>query len=63
MGGKAATGDRKSADELIHVEQMAGMWLARGNLASERGDKELAERHYARSQKWHDRMNELMGNQ
>ncbi len=48
--------------ELLKAEQMAARFLHLGNLASERGDKELAERHYARSQKWHDRMNELLGN-
>jgi len=47
---------------LIQAEQMAGMWLARGNAAEERGDKEIAERHYERSQKWMDRMNKLLGN-
>jgi Tfp pilus assembly protein PilF len=47
---------------LIHAEQMAGHWLALGNEASERGKQELAERHYARAQKWHDKMNRLLGN-
>lgn len=49
-------------DQLIHAEQMAGHWLALGNEASERGKRELAERHYARAQKWHGKMNRLMGN-
>lgn len=40
----------------------AAMWLYRGNKAAERGDVELAERHYARSQEWHDRMNVALGN-
>lgn len=47
---------------LIHAEQMAGHWLALGNEASERAKQELAERHYARAQKWHDKMNRLLGN-
>lgn len=38
----------------------AAKWLHLGNLASERGDKALAERHYARSRKWQDLMNELL---
>ena len=49
-------------DQLIHAEQMAGHWLALGNEASERGKHELAERHFARAQKWHDKMNRLLGN-
>lgn len=42
--------------------RMASMWLYRGNIASEKGNKELAERHYARCQKWQDKMNRLLGN-
>ena len=45
---------------LQDAEHMAAMWLHRGNLASESGDNEKAERHYDRAQKWHDRMNELL---
>lgn len=37
-------------------------WLYLGNKASERGDLALAERHYAKSQKWHDLMNHYLGN-
>lgn len=48
--------------ELQKAEQMAAKYLHLGNLASERGEKELAERHYVRSQWWHDRMNQLLGN-
>ena len=44
------------------AELKAAMWLHRGNLACERGDKELAERHFGRSQKHHDEMNRLLGN-
>ena len=47
-------------EQIRDAEQMAAMWLHRGNLAAERGDKEKAERHYDRAQKWHDRMNELI---
>lgn len=48
--------------KIIEAEQKSGHWLHLGNLASERGDEALAERHYERSQKWMDRMNELLGN-
>ena len=47
---------------MLSAERQAAYWLALGNLASERGDNKLAERHYARSQKWHDRMNKDLGN-
>ncbi len=47
---------------MLSAERQAAYWLHLGNLASERGNKELAERHYARSQKWHDRMNKNLGN-
>ena len=46
----------------LEAQHLAALWLHRGNKASERGDQDLAERHYNRSQKWHDRMNELLGN-
>jgi hypothetical protein len=46
---------------MLSAERQAAYWLHLGNLASERGNKELAERHYARSQKWHDRMNKDLG--
>lgn len=48
--------------ELHDAERLAGYWQHLGNLASERGDRELAERHYARSQPHRDRMNLLLGN-
>jgi len=48
--------------QMLSAERQAAYWLALGNLASERGDNKLAERHYARSQKWHDRMNKDLGN-
>ena len=42
-------------------EQMAGLWLHRGNLAAERGNHELAERHYEKSQKWLDKATDARG--
>ena len=47
---------------LHDAERLASYWQHMGNLASERGDRELAERHYARSQPHRDRMNLLLGN-
>lgn len=44
------------------AEQKAAHWLHLGNLASERGDTVLAERHYDKSQKHHDAMNHYLGN-
>lgn len=44
------------------AEEKAAYWLHLGNLASERGETAKAERHYERSQKWHDKMNQLLGN-
>jgi len=52
----------QSRDSLIYAEYMAAHWLALGNAASERGDVELAERHYDKSQKWLDKANEIAGN-
>ena len=48
---------------LHDAERLAGYWQQLGNLASERGDRQLAERHYARSQPHRDRMNQLLRNQ
>ena len=54
---------RDSKDRPVdRATQMAARWLHYGNKATERGDHELAERHYDRSQKWHDKMNGLLGN-
>lgn len=61
----AKTLQEKKCDKnskLIHCSEMAGYWLHLGNLASEKGKLETAERHYEKSQKWHDKMNELLGN-
>jgi len=48
--------------QMLSAKRQAAYWLALGNLATEISQKELAERHYARSQKWHDRMNKYLGN-
>ena len=47
---------------LHEAERMSAYWLHLGNLASERGERALAERHYAKGQPHQDRMNELLGN-
>jgi len=52
----------KKCKQLREAELMATRWLYYGNRAMERNDKDLAERHYARAQKWHDLMNRLLGN-
>jgi hypothetical protein len=55
-------GKKTSTERAREAEQKAARWLHFGNLASERGDLEKAERHYERSQKWHDLMNIYLGN-
>lgn len=58
--GKGGGGSRKAmADRATH---MAGMWLHRANIANERGNRAEAERLYEKAQRWHDRMNALLGN-
>jgi hypothetical protein len=47
--------------DLQDVIEKAAMWLYRGNRAAERGESDLAERHFARSQRWHDLMIDLQG--
>jgi hypothetical protein len=52
----------KNSQKAQEAEQMAAHWLHLGNLASERGEDEKAERHYARAQKHQDAMNRYLGN-
>ena len=40
--------------KLQHATEMAEFWQYRGNRAAERGNDDLAERHYAKSQKYRD---------
>lgn len=54
--------NENQTSKLIEAEGMAGRWLYLGNLAKERGNAALAERHYQRAQKWHDLMNRLLRN-
>jgi len=53
-----------SVGRALHdAERLCAYWQHMGNLASERGQRELAERHYARSQPHRDRINLLLGNE
>ena len=52
----------KDPEKAREAERVAAHWLYRGNKAKERGDLDMAERHFARSQKHHDEMNRYLGN-
>lgn len=52
---------RSLKDRQIEAEQRASAYLADANEASERGQATKAERLYAKSQFWLDRMNLLCG--
>jgi hypothetical protein len=45
----------------LDAEVRASSWLADGNAAKERGNMDLAEKCYAKSQFWVDRYNRLTG--
>jgi len=45
----------------LEAEWRASSWLADGNAAKERGNMDLAEKCYAKSQFWLDRYNKLTG--
>jgi len=51
-----------ASDKAIEFEVEAARWLHEGNLAAESGEHARAERMYARSQYWHDKMNAALGN-
>jgi Tfp pilus assembly protein PilF len=55
-------GSMNTKQALREAEEMAELWTYRGNVASERGESEKAERHYERAQKWLDKTNRLLGN-
>lgn len=46
----------------IEANVKASQWLAKGNAARERGDFDLAERHFERASRWLDEYNRLAGN-
>jgi hypothetical protein len=45
--------------KMLSAEVLGSQWLADGNEASERGDKERAEFCYTKAQFWLDRYNSL----
>lgn len=49
-------------DRIADADIKGNNWLARANLASERGEYEKAERMYEKGQKWLDLSNRLRGN-
>lgn len=49
-------------ERIAEADARGGDWLARANQAAERGEKEKAERMYAKGQKWLDLSNKLHGN-
>ncbi len=53
---------RTIAERVIEADQMGEHWKYLGNRAMERGNLEMAERHYARVEKWMDKSNRLRGN-
>lgn len=55
------TPDARKA-ELQKAEQMAAKYLYLGNVARDKGQLELAGRHFEKAQWYHDRFNVLAGN-
>lgn len=49
----------KLHNQMLYADTMGSNALANGNAASERGQKEKAQRHYDRGQYWLDRSNDL----
>jgi len=52
---------RTLSERIADAEARSAMALASGNAALERGDKDVAERHYERAEKWLWKANELRG--
>jgi hypothetical protein len=48
-------------NQKLHAHQMASNWLYYANIAAERGNHALEQRHLARAQKWLDLLNLLDG--
>lgn len=57
-----STAKTSPKDRMIKAETRGNTYLADANLAAERGDKNKAEKLYAKSQFWLDRYNKLAGN-
>jgi hypothetical protein len=53
---------KTTAQKIQEAEFQGSKWLGDANEAAERGEKEKAERCYAKSQFWLDRLNKLLGN-
>lgn len=49
-------------EKILEADGKAQMYLGNSNEASERGDREKADRLYAKAQFWLDRLNKLSGN-
>lgn len=62
LAPEEAKREAKLKDDIANAQRMAEDWNFKGNVARDRGDLELAERHYARAQPWLDKLNRLLGN-
>ena len=49
-------------EKMLQAEERGSHWLAEGNAAEDRGNREKAERCFEKSQYWLDRYNKLAGN-
>lgn len=47
------------AERIAEADAKGSDWLAKANMAAERGEKDKAERMYAKGQKWLDMSNKL----
>jgi hypothetical protein len=50
-----------SPNKAREYEVKAARWLYEANIAAESGKKDKAEKLYAKSQFWHDKMNKALG--
>lgn len=51
-----------TAAKIANADARGNSWLARGNEHAEKGEKQKAERCFAKGQHWLDRSNKLRGN-
>lgn len=56
------TSTEKKNEAILKADILAGRYLGNANEAEERGDHAKAEKLYAKSQYWLDRLNKLLGN-
>lgn len=52
---------KEKSEEFYRAEKLANLWLYRANLAAEKGDSELEQRHLSRAQSHLDKMNRIDG--